>query len=122
MPSTAQLNAATVLIGTPPELIQVLTQVQGGLEFIAGNVLSSLILDEVDMLMPNASKRLRTALDGHGAGKKNGPKNRESSRSSNTPQDERRRQEQKRKLNAAQRNGIQISSTQEVVGPTEIRY
>ena len=119
MPSTAQLNAATVLIGTPPELIQVLTQVQGGLEFIAGNVLSSLILDEVDMLMPNAPKRLRTALDGHGAGKKNGPKNRESSRSSNTPQDERRRQEQKRKLNAAQRNGIQISSTQEVVGPTD---
>ena len=119
IPSTAQLNAATVLIGTPPEIIRVLTQVQGGLEFIAGDALSSVILDEVDMLMPNAPKRLRTALDGHGAGKRDGPNNRKNSRSSNTPQDERRRQEQKRKLNAAQRNGIQISSTQEVIGATD---
>jgi hypothetical protein len=116
IPSTEMLNKATVLIGTPPQIVQVLTQVQGGLEFIAGDVLSSVILDEVDILLPNAPKRLRTALDGTDKDRKK----KGNFKKSNTPQDERRRQEQKRKLNAAKRNGVEMASgNRQIVGPTD---
>eukprot|EP00554_Chaetoceros_debilis_P001401 CAMPEP_0194085998 /NCGR_PEP_ID=MMETSP0149-20130528/19546_1 /TAXON_ID=122233 /ORGANISM="Chaetoceros debilis, Strain MM31A-1" /LENGTH=603 /DNA_ID=CAMNT_0038768993 /DNA_START=95 /DNA_END=1906 /DNA_ORIENTATION=+ len=116
IPSTEMLNKATILIGTPPQVVQVLTQVQGGLEFIAGDVLSSVILDEVDILLPNAPKRLRTALDGTDKDRKK----KGNFKKSNTPQDERRRQEQKRKLNAAKRNGVEMSSSnKQIVGPTD---
>ena len=107
-PTPEQLNAATVLVGTPLEIYQVLTKIQGGLELIAGDVLSSVILDEVDVLLPPAPKELRTALDGTDKDKRRGYKDEfgASKKKSNNPQDERRRQEQKRKLNAVQRSGV----------------
>jgi len=113
LPSSEQLNEATVLIGTPTELQVVLTQIQGGQEFIAGDVLSSVILDEVDVLLPNPPKQLRTSFD-H-VNEKSG------SKKSNTPQDERRRKEEKRKFMAAQRKGMQFSSSKKqiVIRPTE---
>jgi hypothetical protein len=121
-PTPEQLNAATVLVGTPLEIYQVLTKIQGGLEFIAGDVLSSVILDEVDVLLPPAPKELRTALDGTDKDKRRGYKDEfgASKKKSNNPQDERRRQEQKRKLNAVQRSGVQMSSgNKQVLGPTD---
>ena len=121
-PTPEQLNAATVLVGTPFELYQVLTKIQGGLEFIAGDVLTSVILDEVDVLLPPAPKELRTALDGTDKDGKRRYKDEFGiiRKKRNTPQDERRRQEQKRKLNAVQRSGIQMSSgSKQVVGPTD---
>jgi hypothetical protein len=121
-PTSEQLNAATVLVGTPSEVYQVLTKIQGGFEFIAGDVLSSVILDEVDVLLPPAPKELRTALDGTDKDRKRGYKDEFGiiRKKRNTPQDERRRQEQKRKLNAVQRSGIQMSSgKRQVMGPTD---
>ncbi|MGK3734602.1 MAG: hypothetical protein ACI8RD_006163 [Bacillariaceae sp.] len=119
MPTTEELNSSTVLIGTPEELLYVLSEVRGGQEFVAGDVLSAVVLDEVDVLLPNPPKQLRTALDNAGNGKKERPG--QSGKKSNSPQDERRRQEQKRKLMAAKRNGIQFSPSMkaQVVGPTE---
>jgi superfamily II DNA/RNA helicase len=119
VPTTEQLNAATVMIGTPPELVQVLTSVQGGNEFVAGDVLSSVILDEVDVLLPNAPKRLRTALDSAGNDKKNGNKKKNMT-PAQMQSDDRRKQEQKRKLKAAKRTGIEISATnKQIVAPTD---
>lgn len=121
-PTPEQLNAATVLVGTPSEVYQVLTKIQGGFEFIAGDVLSSVILDEVDVLLPPAPKELRTALDGTDKDRKRGYKDEFGiiRKKRNTPQDERRRQEQKRKLNAVQRSGIQMSTgNRQVMGPTD---
>lgn len=115
MPSTEELDAATVLIGTPRELVYVLSEIKGGQEFLAGDVLSSVVLDEVDVLLPNPPKQLRTALDSAG----NARKERKGGKKFNTPQDERRRQEQKRKLLAAKRRGIEFSSDKQIVGPTE---
>lgn len=112
VPTPEALNVATVLIGTPIELLQVLTQVQGGQEFLAGDVLSTVILDEVDVLLPLPPKTLRTALDNDVADK--------AGKKSNTPQDERRRQEQRRKLMSAKRQGTEVSTTtKQVVSPTE---
>ena len=62
--------------------------------------------------LPNPPKILRTSLDNGNRNDKNGKK-------SNTPQDERRRQEQKRKLMAVKRQGIELSNAQQVVSPTE---
>lgn len=68
----------------------VLTRISGGQKFIAGDTLSNIILDEVDVLLPPAPKTLRTTFD------KNDAKN------------ERRAREQKRKLRAAQRRGVEF--------------
>ena len=43
LPTPNQLNTGTLLIGTPPELLQVLSSIQGGTDFIAGDVLSTII-------------------------------------------------------------------------------
>jgi hypothetical protein len=115
MPTTEDLDAATVLIGTPKELVYVLGEIKGGQEFIAGDVLSSVVLDEVDVLLPNPPKQLRTSLDSAG----NAAKEKKGGKKFNTPQDERRRQEQKRKFMAAKRDGIEFSSDKQIVGPTE---
>jgi len=115
IPTPEELNAATVLIGTPKELLYVLSEVRGGSEFLAGDVLSSVILDEVDVLLPNPPKQLRTALDSAG----NARKETRGGKKFNTPQDERRRQEQRRKLMAAKRKGVEFGSDKQIVGPTE---
>mmetsp|Transcript_9490 Transcript_9490/g.28300 ORF Transcript_9490/g.28300 Transcript_9490/m.28300 type:complete len:616 (-) Transcript_9490:252-2099(-) len=115
IPTPKELNAATVLIGTPKELLYVLSEVRGGSEFLAGDVLSSVILDEVDVLLPNPPKQLRTALDSAG----NARKEKRGGKKFNTPQDERRRQEQRRKLMAAKRKGVEFGSDKQIVGPTE---
>ena len=120
MPTAQALNAATVLIGTPKELLATFTKVNGASEFLAGNVLSTVILDEVDVLLPNSPK-----VAGAGAGNRNND-NRSSKGGGTkkgklklTPQEERRRQVNKRKLLAAKRNGAEFSSDSKILGPTE---
>jgi len=116
MPTSEQLDNATVLIGTPPEIVRALTE-QGGQSFIAGDVISSVILDEVDVLLPNAPKGLRTALDGDG----NARNGKRSNSRKSSPRQDRREQEQKRKLMAAKRKGIEMSSTnKQIVTPTDM--
>lgn len=115
LPTTEDLAAATVLIGTPKELVYVLSEIKGGMGFLAGDVLSSVVLDEVDVLLPNPPKQLRTALDSLG----NGRNEKRGGKKANTPQDERRRQEQKRKFMAAKRQGVEFDSDKQIVGPTE---
>lgn len=63
LPTAGQLGRCTVLIGTPPEIYEPLTSVEGGYDFNAGDTLSTIVLDEVDVLLPPAPKTLRTALD-----------------------------------------------------------
>ena len=122
MPTAQALNAATVLIGTPKELLTTFTKVNGASEFLAGNVLSTVILDEVDVLLPNSPK-----VAGAGAGNRNRNNDNRSSKGGGTkkgklkltPQEERRRQVNKRKLLAAKRNGAEFSSDSKILGPTE---
>ncbi|KAL3780948.1 hypothetical protein ACHAW5_010022 [Stephanodiscus triporus] len=90
-PTPAQLRRATVLIGTPNELHAVLTRISGAQNFLAGDTLSGVILDEVDVLLPPAPKALRTTFDGN-----------------NGAQQERKKLEQRRKLRAAQRRGVEF--------------
>jgi len=89
-PTPTEIANAQVLIGTPNELYAVLTRISLARNFIAGDTLSSVILDEVDVLLPLAPKTLRTSFD------RNDAKN------------ERRAREQKRKLRAAQRRGVEF--------------
>ena len=96
-PTPTQLGRATVLIGTPNELHAVLTRISGAQNFLAGDTLSGLILDEVDVLLPPAPKALRTTFD-VGTG----------SSGSNDAQAERKKLEQRRKLRAAQRRGVEF--------------
>jgi len=98
-PSPSQLSQATVLIGTPNELYAVLTRISGAQNFIAGDTLSNLILDEVDVLLPPTPKSMRTTFD-----KKNGA------------QAERKKLEQKRKLRAAQRRGVEFQGGASIKG------
>lgn len=90
-PTPIEMANAQVLIGTPNELLAVLTRISGAQNFIAGDTLSSVILDEVDVLFPPTPKTLRTSFD-----KRSDAKN------------ERRAREQKRKLRAAQRRGVEF--------------
>jgi len=98
-PSPSQLSQAIVLIGTPNELYAVLTRISGAQNFIAGDTLSNLILDEVDVLLPPTPKSMRTTFD-----KKNGA------------QAERKKLEQKRKLRAAQRRGVEFQGGASIKG------
>uniref|UniRef100_A0A7S1ZEL8 ATP-dependent RNA helicase n=2 Tax=Ditylum brightwellii TaxID=49249 RepID=A0A7S1ZEL8_9STRA len=113
-PTPSDLSQAKLLIGTPPELLSVITGVSGGYEFVAGDTLRAVILDEVDVLLPPPPKTLRTSLDSDRKARKgNKGKN-------NSPQDERKRQEQKRKLLAAKRRGVDMDlTTKQVISPTE---
>jgi len=108
-PTPKELRMATMLVGTPPELYTVLTTIDNGYDFVSGKSLSTVIMDEVDILLPPPPKMLRTGLD---VKKKN-------KKTKNSPQDDRRKQEQKRKLMAMKRNGIEIDSAQDLVTPTE---
>ncbi len=89
VPTAKDLNDATVLVGTPDELLKVLSggSSNGASEFMAGNVLRSVILDENDVLLPNSPK---VAGNNNDRKKKSGK--------AATPQEERRRLIQKRKL------------------------
>ena len=91
-PTPAQLGRATVLIGTPNELHAVLTRISGAQSFLAGDTLSGVILDEVDVLLPPPPKGLRTSFDVN----------------KNDAQQERKKLEQRRKLRAAQRRGVEF--------------
>jgi hypothetical protein len=53
-PTPAQLGRAAVLIGTPNELHAMLTRISGAQNFLAGDTLSGVILDKVDVLLPPA--------------------------------------------------------------------
>lgn len=114
LPTPEELARALILIGTPSELLTTLTSVEDGYNFVGGDTLSAVILDEVDVLLPLPPKTLRTSLDEGGAkGKDKRKKQR------NTPQDERRRQEQKRKLMSAKRKDAAINDEKQLVSPTE---
>lgn len=121
LPPTDITNAA-VLIGTPVELLDVLMNVKGAREFLAGDTLRAIVLDEVDVLLPLAPKVFRTSLDSKG--EKGTGKSR---RPSNSADMERRRQQEEkqklvltRKLNAAKRAGTELTSdNKQIVVPTE---
>lgn len=110
MPTSSELGQATILIGTPPELYDTLTLVEGGNGFLAGDTLSAIVLDEVDVLLPPAPKHLRTALDSV---------NKEGGRARNVAQDERKKKEQKRKLLAAKRRGVKMDDGNRIISDTE---
>eukprot|EP00804_Cyclotella_cryptica_P026333 CCRYP_007656-RB/>CCRYP_007656-RB protein AED:0.33 eAED:0.33 QI:0/0/0/1/1/1/2/0/388 len=100
-PTPAQLTHATLLVGTPEELYAVLTRIAGAHHFISGETLDSIVLDEVDVLLPLPPKTLRTSFDG--------------TRRNNKDDDEQRRRqrermtlEQRRKYRAAQRRGMEF--------------
>lgn len=98
-PTPRQLEDAMVLIGTPNELHAVLTRISGAQNFIAGDTLSGVILDEVDVLLPPAPKTLRTSFDKGNAAKR-----------------ERKSMEQRRKLRAAQRRGVEFHGGSSIKG------
>lgn len=97
-PTPRQMSHARVLIGTPNELYAVLTRISGAQNFFAGDTLSGVILDEVDVLLPPAPKTLRTTFDG------------------NSAQKERKNMEQRRKLRAAQRRGLEFHGGSSIKG------
>lgn len=115
------VNEAAILIGTPVELMHVLTNVNGAREFLAGDTLRAIILDEVDVLLPLAPKVFRTSLDSTNKG------DAKSRKPSNSADMERRRQQEEkqklaltRKLNAAKRAGTELTSdNKQIVVPTE---
>lgn len=115
------LKGATVVIGTPTELLNVFTNVNGAKEFLGGDTLSAVILDEVDVLLPLAPKIFRTSLDAKGQ------KPRDAKKLSGADNERRRLQEEKqklahnRKLIAAKRSGTELTSdNKQVVVPTEL--
>jgi len=110
MPNSSELGEATILIGTPPELYDTLTLVEGGNAFLAGDTLSAIVLDEVDVLLPPAPKHLRTALDSA---------NKQGGRARNVAQDERKKKEQKRKLLSAKRRGVKMDDGNRIISDTE---
>lgn len=97
-PTPTQISYATVLVATPDELYAVLTRISGAQNFIAGNTLSGVILDEVDVLLPPTPKTLRTTFDGNSAKR------------------ERKTLEQRRKLRAAQRRGVEFHGGSSIKG------
>lgn len=90
-PNPNQIARASVLVGTPDELYAVLTRIKGAQFFIAGGTLSNIILDEVDVLLPPTPKTIRTSFDGADDARR-----------------ERQTLEQRRKMRAAQRRGIEF--------------
>jgi len=98
-PTPRQIEDAMVLIGTPNELYAVLTRISGAQNFIAGDTLSGVILDEVDVLLPPTPKTLRTSFDKGNAAKR-----------------ERKSMEQRRKLRAAQRRGVEFHGGSSIKG------
>eukprot|EP00956_Cyclotella_meneghiniana_P010367 scaffold14365_cov21-Cyclotella_meneghiniana.AAC.1 len=90
-PNPSEISRASVMIGTPDELYAVLTRISGAQHFISGGTLSNIIMDEVDVLLPPTPKTLRTSFDGGNDAKR-----------------ERQTLEQRRKLRAAQRRGVEF--------------
>ncbi|KAL7483625.1 hypothetical protein ACHAW6_009269 [Cyclotella cf. meneghiniana] len=104
-PAPSLLARAAVLVGTPHELHAVLTRIGGASRFISGDALSTVVLDEVDVLLPSTPKTLRTAFDA----------------SRGDDDDERRRRdewnrERRRKVRAAQRRGVEFRGGSDVRG------
>lgn len=120
MPTSDELSRATILIGTPPEVYDTLSLAGegGGSEFIAGDKLSAVILDEVDVLLPPGAKNMRTTFD-DSSKKKDGSGSSSKKGKYNEAQDERRKREQKRKLRSALRSGVIMDDDKRVVSDTE---
>lgn len=104
-PTPSQIAHATVLVGTANELYAVLTRISGAQNFLAGDTLSGLVLDEVDVLLPPTPKTLRTSFDTSDGG-----------RGSKDAQRERKALEQRRKLRAAQRRGVEFHGGSNIKG------
>jgi hypothetical protein len=90
-PNPNQIARASVLVGTPDELYAVLTRIKGAQFFVSGGTLSNIILDEVDVLLPPTPKTIRTSFDGADDARR-----------------ERQTLEQRRKMRAAQRRGVEF--------------
>jgi superfamily II DNA/RNA helicase len=113
-PTPGELKKAVALIGTPDELLGVLTTLPGSLDFLRS--VRALVLDEVDVLLPLPPKMLRTSLDIAKGDKRH---NKNNKKSNNSPKEERRIQEQRRKFMAAKRGGTEINKNKQLVSPTE---
>jgi hypothetical protein len=98
-PNPNQISRAKVLVGTPDELYAVLTRINGAQYLTAGGTLSGIVLDEVDVLLPPTPKTIRTSFDGGDDAKR-----------------ERQSLEQRRKLRAAQRRGIEFHGGADIKG------
>ncbi|KAL3932294.1 MAG: hypothetical protein SGBAC_010918 [Bacillariaceae sp.] len=105
-PSVPGMNNALMLVGTPAEVLSVISSASRAFVSRVGTI----ILDEVDVLLPTQPKSLRTSLD-----KKPGDKKKPQS-----AQDERRKKEQKRKLQAQRRRDDTDSQSGIVVPITEV--
>ena len=108
-PTQAHMKTARMLVGTPDEVLIV---VNGASRDFVSRI-RTVILDEVDVLVPNQPKSMRTALDDTRKRKSNNEK------SQRTAQDERRKKEQKRKLLAQKRRGDADAVSGAIVTPTE---
>ena len=111
-------QTAKVLVGTPAELLEVLQHPTYG-QFLT--TLSAVVLDEVDVLLPLASKMQRTSLDETAYSK------RDNASKNNAAENERRKQQEdkqklaaKKKMLASKRAGAELSAdNKQVVVPTE---
>jgi hypothetical protein len=112
-----ELDSATVLIGTPSEILNTLGNNVNGKNFIAADTLRCVVMDEVDVLLPLAPKNFRTNLD---IARKDGKNVNPGEKEKRRQQEERQRGAQKRKLMAAKRGGSELTSdSKQVVLPTE---
>ncbi|KAL7521367.1 hypothetical protein ACHAWX_006042 [Stephanocyclus meneghinianus] len=110
-PAPSLLAHAAVLVGTPHELHAVLTRIGGASRFVSGDALSTVVLDEVDVLLPSSPKTLRTAFDASRGG----------------ADDDRRRRdewnrERRRKVRAAQRRGVEFRGGSDVRGKASVDF
>jgi hypothetical protein len=107
---------AKVLVGTPAELLEVL-QHPNYAQFLSH--LSGVVLDEVDVLLPLASKNSRTSLDS--SGRRDSSKNNAAENERRKQQEEKQRLAHKKKMLATKRAGAELTSdNKQVVVPTEL--
>jgi len=110
-PTRSALSRASILVGTPPE---VLALVENGEARELIDACKAIILDEVDVLLPPPTKSVRTSLD---EGKKKSQESRRTNMSKE--QIERRDRAQKRKLAALKRKGDTDATSGRAVSATE---
>jgi hypothetical protein len=106
---------AKVLVGTPAELLEVM-QHPNYAQFLSS--LSSVVLDEVDVLLPLQSKNSRTSLDA--ATRRDPSKNNAAENERRKQQEEKQRLAQKKKMLATKRAGAELTAdNKQVIVPTE---
>jgi hypothetical protein len=110
-------QTAKVLVGTPAELLEVMQHPTYG-QFLS--TLSAVVLDEVDVLLPLASKMQRTSLDETAYSKRDASKNNAAENERRKQQEEKQKLAAKKKMLASKRAGAELSAdNKQVVVPTE---